>query len=845
MFRTRRSQSLESPSLRTEYSHRDQFPKPMGSPETQLRQRFRAGPAVIVVYVAVVSAIGAAVLALAFVGDGIGWISQDAAPLALLSLATIVTEIKPVRIPHGMEADDATVSTTFAYALVLGWGGLAGAIALILGTVVSGVFHKRETWKVMFNAAQYTIAVVAAGAVYEALSSRAVIGASSLPPRTLPFALVGGLTFFIFNNTLVSTALALSQRRSVIEVNTESFGFQAGLAAALVALSPIVIVLIDWSLWIFPLLMLPLITIYSGGRAVAERTRDEDRNRALAQHAADLVVIVDRDLTFRYVSPSVEAILGHKITELVGRSLFDIVHPQELVRVRAVLDDLLAHPAKVVTGEFLASGADGGLRHFEVTFNNLLEDVSVKGIVINARDITERKVLEQELAHQAFHDSLTNLANRALFLDRVQHALARSDRADMPTSVLFLDVDDFKTINDSLGHLVGDQVLIELARRVRSCLRPEDTVARLGGDEFAILLEETGPIEAVAAASRILTTVSRDLSIQRHAIVIQASIGVAVSHAGGTAEELLRDADVAMYAAKGLGKGQYVVFEPEMHRAALARIELQADLQRAIEGGELFLHYQPIVSLEEMRVTGVEALVRWLHPRRGVLAPDAFIPLAEETGLIDPLGRAVLAEACRQAVVWASEHGGLTMSVNLSARQLQRPDFVDDVAELLRDTGLDPSLLVLEITESVLMRDAEESVERLRGLNDLGVRLAIDDFGIGYSSLSYLKRFPVDILKIDKSFVDGLTQGAEESALARAIVQIGRSLRLRTVAEGIERADQLVRLREIGCDFGQGYYVSAPVPAYEISKMLSDALIVPDEPVRSPDRASVVGTRHL
>ena len=817
----------------------------MGTAESQLRQRFGGGTSAIVVYVFVVSAIGAVVLALAFLGDGIAWLSRDSLQLALLTLATILTEIRPVRIPHGNEAEDATVSTTFAYALVLGWGALAGALALILASAVTGLVYKRERWKLTFNAAQYTISIVAAGAVYEALGPRAVIGASTLPPRALPYALLGGLTFFILNNTLVATALALSQRRSIVEVNTESFGFQAGLAGALVALSPIVIVLIDWSLWILPLLMLPLLTIYAGGRAVAERTRDEDRYRALAQHAADLVVIVDGDLTFRYVSPSVEAILGHKTTHLIGRSLFEIVHPQETVRARAVLDDLLAHPSKVVTGEFLARGADGGLRHFEATFNNLLEDVSVKGIVINARDITERKVLEQELAHQAFHDSLTNLANRALFLDRVQHALARSDRADGPTAVLFLDVDDFKTINDSLGHLVGDQVLIELARRIRSCLRPGDTVARLGGDEFAILLEETGPIDAVATAGRILTMVSRDLSIQRHAIVIQASIGVAVSQAGGSAEELLRDADVAMYAAKGLGKGQYVVFEPEMHRAALARIELQADLQRAIDGGELFLHYQPIVSLQEMRVTGVEALVRWLHPRRGVLSPDAFIPLAEETGLIDPLGRAVLAEACRQAVAWADEQRGLTMSVNLSARQLQRPDFVDDVAELLRETGLDPSLLILEITESVLMRDAEESVERLRGLNDLGVRLAIDDFGTGYSSLSYLKRFPVDILKIDKSFVDGLTQGAEESALARAIVQIGRSLRLRTVAEGIERADQLVRLRDIGCDFGQGYFLSAPVPAYEISKMLSDALIVRDEEVRHPARASVVGARHL
>jgi diguanylate cyclase (GGDEF)-like protein/PAS domain S-box-containing protein len=820
-------------------------PVPTTPTQDQTRQRPRGGPAATAVYVSIVYAVGAGVLALALIDQGFRWLSRDPIHLALLALATIVTELKPVRMPHGTETEDVTVSTTFAYALVLGWGGLAGALALILAAAITGFATRRETWKVAFNVAQYTISILAAGVVYEALSPFAASGAAPLPPRTLPFALIGGLTFFIFNNTLVATALAMSQGRSIIEVNTESIGFQAGLAGALVALSPIVLVLITWSPWVFPLLMLPLLTIISGGRAVAERTRDEDRYRALARHAADLVVIVDEDLTFRYVSPSVEAILGHQTTYLLGRSLFDIVHPQETARARAVLDDLLAHPGKVVTGEFLARGVDGGLRHFEATFNNLLEDVSVRGVVVNARDITERKVLEQELAHQAFHDSLTKLANRALFLDRVQHALRRSDRADSPTSVLFVDVDDFKTINDSLGHPAGDQVLIELAARVRSCLRPEDTVARLGGDEFAVLLEDSDASDAVAAASRILAVASTEMNIQRHPIVIQASIGVAVSQGSGSAEELLRDADVAMYAAKALGKGQYVVFEPEMHQAALARIELRADLQRAIEAGELFLHYQPIVSLEKMRISGVEALVRWQHPRRGVLAPGAFIPLAEETGLIDPLGRWVLVEACRQAKVWAKERRGLTVSVNLSARQLQRPDFVDDVAELLRDTKLDPSLLVLEITESVLMRDAEESVERLRSLNDLGVRLAIDDFGTGYSSLSYLKRFPVDILKIDRSFVEGLARGAEESALARAIVQIGRSLRLRTVAEGIEDADQLARLRDIGCDFGQGYFLATPVPAYEISAMLGDGRFVAGEQPRPPARTSLAGIRTL
>jgi diguanylate cyclase (GGDEF)-like protein len=458
-----------------------------------------------------------------------------------------------------------------------------------------------------------------------------------------------------------------------------------------------------------------------------------------------------------------------------------------------------------------------------------MHDPNVKGIVLNSRDVSERKAFEEQLAHQAFHDSITGLANRALFRDRVEHALERRARDDRPISVLFMDLDDFKTINDSLGHAAGDRLLGEVGERLRTCIRTPDTAARLGGDEFAVLLEDGGEgVGAADVATRILTVLDGPFHLEGKEVFVRASIGIATSHVDRAvgpegAEELLRNADVAMYIAKEAGKNRYQIFEAEMHDTALRRLEAKADLQRAVDNGEFVLHFQPVIVLETGEIEGFEALVRWNHPTRGLVMPLDFVPLAEETGLIGSIGAWVLGEACRSARALQPvdpEARPLNMAVNLSARQLQRPEIVREIARVLLESELQPERLVLEITESVMMQDMVLSNERLTQLKQLGVQLAVDDFGTGYSSLNYIRRFPVDILKVDKSFVDGVSDGGEESALTAAIIELAGILNLRPVAEGIERADQLEKLLELRCELGQGYYFSKPIPFEDVQELL-------------------------
>jgi diguanylate cyclase (GGDEF)-like protein len=452
--------------------------------------------------------------------------------------------------------------------------------------------------------------------------------------------------------------------------------------------------------------------------------------------------------------------------------------------------------------------------------------------VLNSRDVSERKVFEEQLAHQAFHDGVTGLANRALFAERVRHAIARGRRERRGLAVIFLDVDDFKTINDSLGHAAGDEVLIEVARRLDASIRGADTAARFGGDEFAVLLEDVQDSqEAADAAERILEALAVPLVAAHKELSMRCSLGISVcEHESGTdADEMIRDADAAMYIAKRDGKGGYRLFEPAMHEGVLARLELRTDLQRAIATEQLELHYQPVVRLEDGSVAGVEALLRWRHPERGLIPPDSFIPIAEETGLIVPIGRWVLREGCRHArrVLAALDPSAQpTMSINLSLKQIQQSDIVADVRDALAESGLDPHYLTLEITETVLMADADLAVQRLQELKEVGVRLALDDFGTGYSSLSYLSRFPVDILKMDRSFLRG---GAtpEASGLATAVVALGATLHLEVVAEGIEFPEQWHTLRDLGCEMGQGFYFARPMDADASLEFLAAGIEAP------------------
>ena len=451
---------------------------------------------------------------------------------------------------------------------------------------------------------------------------------------------------------------------------------------------------------------------------------------------------------------------------------------------------------------------------------NGISDIGTVAVVLFAALILallqrQRTKWAGHMAHQALHDPLTNLPNRLLFKDRVEHALARSERSGSKNAVLLFDLDNFKSVNDTLGHDIGDHLLVGVADRVKTCLRPADTVARLGGDEYAILLEDVDNAKiAETVARRVLTSLDQPFELKGHRVLVNGSIGIAVCTHLDPIEDILANADVAMYAAKARGKGTCELYEPNMRHAIVTRVDLESDLRNALDANEFILQYQPIIEVSTGTVAGVEALVRWMHPTRGLVPPLDFIPLAEQTGLILPLGKWVLETAAIQAKKWQLEHPmtpPLRVGVNLSARQLQDDGLIGVIDEVLVRTGLEPSSLILEVTESVLMRDTQSTMEVLRDIKRLNVQIAVDDFGTGYSSLSYLKHFPVDVIKIDKSFVDGIEHGSEDAKLVRAIIQLGESLGLKTVAEGIETRAQLEELRRLGCKEGQGFYVARPL----------------------------------
>jgi diguanylate cyclase (GGDEF)-like protein/PAS domain S-box-containing protein len=552
--------------------------------------------------------------------------------------------------------------------------------------------------------------------------------------------------------------------------------------------------------------------------------RSEARFRSLVQTSKDLIAVLERDLTIRYVTPSVHAIVGYEPEDLLGTQLERLLHPDDRVETSRVVSE--AAGTRSLELEFRLLHRDGSARVMEGTISDLHEDPSVRGVVLTAHDVTQRRALADQLTHQAFHDSLTGLPNRALLTDRIGHALDRARRLRSDVAVLFLDVDDFKTINDSLGHAAGDELLVELGTRLRDCTRAMDTAARLGGDEFALLLEETDGIEgAMASAERVLDAVAQPIDLGSTQVLAGASIGIALAQPGETAGDLLRNADVAMYRAKHQGGRRVELFQPQMHQAAITRLELKADLERAFHSNELDLHYQPIVSLKTGRIIGLEALLRWTHPVRGPIPPSEFVALAEATGLINDVGRWVLQRACQQTRRWQLSVPGcerLSASVNLSGRQILQPTFKEDIAEAVAGGGLHPKDIVLEITESTLMEDVEGVATRLAELRALGIRIAIDDFGTGFSSLSYLQRFPVDSLKVAKEFVHDVVHDTRKARLVEAIVSLARSLDLETIAEGIEEPTQRQRLEELGCTFGQGFLFAKPTPAVDVPALLLD-----------------------
>jgi diguanylate cyclase (GGDEF)-like protein/PAS domain S-box-containing protein len=711
--------------------------------------------------------------------------------------------------------------------------------------------------------------------------------------------------------------------------------------------------------------------------AEAAMRASEARFRSLVQRSYDVIAVCDPVGTILYVTPSVEAVLGYKPEEIIGTNGYQFVRPDDREELTASLTRLLEGTSAPRAVELRGVHKDGSVRYVELVPTNLIDDPAVAGIVLNVRDITERKRAEEELrllqtvvlaideaadlgtalevtvqqvcevtgwasgaawtplpdgsalqlrrswsrpdprlqafaqdrqavelppgvglpgrawasgepslatgvgandasvrqagldvavavpvlaerevvavlelfnvaegrddrrvlslvatvasqlgtvierkraqerlAHQALHDPLTELPNRALFLDRLALALARLRRRRSSMAVLFADVDRFKVVNDSLGHDAGDRLLVALSRRLRDVLRPGDTLARFGGDEFAVLCEDVPEADVIGIAERMTDALAEPFTVGGREVFVSMSVGIAVARdPDQRPAALLRDADAAMYLAKDRGRARFEVFDEAMRDESTERLLLENALRRAPERGELRALYQPIVRLVDGTMVAAEALVRWVHPERGLLEASQFVPLAEETGIIVPVGGWVLEEACRQAATWPGNGDAPAVSVNLSARQLSRPDLVDLVAHALRESGLNPDRLWLEITESVLMEDADTAVAALERLRALGAHLSVDDFGTGYSSLAYLRRFPVDSLKVDRSFVAGLGQDPEDSAIVEAVVSMAHSLHLSVVAEGVETLEQLTRLRELGCELAQGFYFAAPVPS--------------------------------
>jgi diguanylate cyclase (GGDEF)-like protein/PAS domain S-box-containing protein len=560
----------------------------------------------------------------------------------------------------------------------------------------------------------------------------------------------------------------------------------------------------------------------------AELARRERHFRSLVQNGSDLILVVDRDATITYASPSSQRLLGRPAEALTGSGLASLLHPEDHKELAPMLLAAEARADATLSVEWRLRHAEGAWRSMETMLTCQLDDGAVQGIVLNGRDVTERVQFEDQLRHQAFHDPLTDLPNRALFRDRLGMALARHPRRGGCLAVLFVGLDDFKAVNDTDGHEVGDALLTAVAERLRTVVRAGDTVARLGGDEFGVLAEALpDPQEATKVADRIHQGLRQPLLVEGREFFVHASVGISLAAAPGVAaEELLRHADVAMYVAKSEGKNRYRHFDQSMHQAIVERMALQAELAQVIERHQLSLHYQPVVALEDGRLTGVEALARWTHPERGPVPPGSFIPLAEQSGLIVPLGRWVLETACSQARRWELDGlgAGLDLNVNVSVRQLREPGFAASVSEILERTGLAPARLVLEITESLLMENVDAVLGVLEELRQRGLRLAIDDFGTGYSSLAYLVRLPVKVLKVDRSFVVRLDDDANSATLVRSIIKLARDLELQTVAEGVEEARQVDNLRQLGCDKAQGFYFSRPLPPAELVGLLRAAV---------------------
>lgn len=752
----------------------------------------------------------------------------------------------------------------------------ASPLALLAGHVVGstvGLLKRRQSpLKIAFNVSQFTLSASLAILTFDALTG----SATDLGPRAWLAAAAAALVYDATNVTCVSVAISLSEGRPQfarihLVLSMAMLGGLTNVSLGLVAAT--VLRYEPTATW---LLLVP-----AAGMLVAYRAYNSEREKheslEFLYHSARilnetpefeqavLTLLTQARTMFRaetaaiaLVPPDDDSVLLQSAVGSDGtvslmqpvpvgvmRTLLDRfalgepsllikapVEPelQEFLAVNGMRDAMVAalRGETRVVGLIVLGNRLGDVASFDHEDIRLFETLANHASIAleNGRlgqSLLQLQELERQLKHQAYHDPLTGLANRLLFSERITLALARNQHDPQICGVLFIDLDDFKTVNDTLGHAAGDQLLVAIAQRVTGCLRPGDTGARLGGDEFAVLLEDiAGPEDAARVAARVTHSLRLPVQVAGQAVLVRASVGIATSIDVTAADELLRNADLAMYMAKADGKGRFKVFEPSMRAAVVQRHELKSDLQRAAARGDFSVHYQPFHELSTGRLVATEALVRWNCPERGMVYPDSFISLAEETGLIISIGRYVLQEACRQAALWQEQFPDepMSMSVNLSPVQFQQPGLVAMVADSLAESGLRPSSLILEITEGVMLQDSEFTIGVLNDLRALGLRIAMDDFGTGYSSLSYLRRLPIDILKIAKPFVDGIGEDPSVSAFAQAIVGLGRTLNMQTLAEGIEHPWQARELHALGCELGQGYYFARPMPAADMERIL-------------------------